>query len=304
MKNITLKLFSLLIAAMLAYYVHSDSSEGVVAITVPVELKGLPADRVVTAPFPRQVQLSVKGPSFLLAQLFSNPPSMRVKVPPDVGAHYQISFSKSDVTLPAGIKVISIEPPTMDFTFDTLIKKNVPVQLLQTGTLKNGLKIADTVIAPSTITISGPQGEVGSIKSVETEPIDLKEITSDIEKTLDVKKVGRWTEFSASEVHVRIDLVKEQKERSFSNLPVEIRTLQKQALELQPASVSVEISGPKEVVEGLSEEAIVPYVKLGPDDELDKNYAVSVDLPRGVSVVIIEPGKVKVSQAAPPLKKK
>ncbi|MCO6432623.1 MAG: hypothetical protein J5J00_17355 [Deltaproteobacteria bacterium] len=303
MKNLTLKLFSLLIAVMLAYYVHSDSSEGVVAITVPIELKGLPADRIVTSPFPRQVQLSVKGPSFLLGQLYPNPPSMRVKVPPDVGNRFTVTFNKSDVNLPAGIKVISIEPSTMEFTFDTLAKKEVPVQVLQAGSLKSGIKIAEMAVIPSTVSITGPQSELAAIKSIATEAIELGEISADTEMTLELKKVGRWTEFSASEVHLKISLVKEQKERSFADLPVEIRTMQRQAFELEPAKVMIEVSGPKEVINGIKAEAVVPYVKLGPEDAPGKSYQVNVDLPKGVAVVIIEPDKVRVSEPQPPKKK-
>ncbi len=211
MKNLSLKIFSLIVAALLAYYVHSDTNEGVIGLSVPVELKGLPADRVVIYPLARQVQVSIKGPSFLLSQIYASPPSFRVKLPEDLGNRFVAILNKKDLTLPPTIQVMRVEPSEIEFKFDKLIKKTVPVQVTQIGTVPEGFKITEITAEPKELVVTGPQTELMTIKRVETEPIDLREMNTDTERDVTLRFMMQQSELSATVVKVKVKVLSTHK---------------------------------------------------------------------------------------------
>src|SRR4051812_12898463 len=115
MRNLSLKIFSFLCAAMLAYFVHSDTNEGEIGISVPVELKGLPADKIVILPLERRAQISIKGPSFLLSQIYASPPAFKVRIPEEAGNEWVGLLNKKDLGLPPGVQIMRVDPPEMKF---------------------------------------------------------------------------------------------------------------------------------------------------------------------------------------------
>lgn len=215
MKNWSLKLFSLLVAAMLSYYVHSDTNEGVIGVSVPVELKGLPADKMVIYPLIRQAQVSIKGPSFLLSQIYASPPSFRVKIPEEAGNRFVAVLNKKDLTLPPTVQVMRVEPPEIEFTFDKLIKKIVPVQVTQIGTVGEGFKVSSITANPPQVTLSGPLTELMNVSRVETEPIDLREMNANTERDVAVRYMGKQSEISNSmvKVIVNVEAVEQDKDK-------------------------------------------------------------------------------------------
>lgn len=294
MKNIVLKLFSLVIAALLFYYVNSESNEGDITISVPVELKGVPANKTVLWPQSRQIKISIKGPSFLLPPIYTSPPPFRVKVPSDVGNKFTAVFKKSEVVLPPSVKVIGIDPPEMEFTFDDLVRKEVGVKVTQVGVLREGLKLDEMKVSPEKITITGPKTEVSDIQWIETDPIDFREVAESVERELALRQIGRLADVSANQVSVRLTVSSVNAEKRFDNMAIEVRSVGGESVTLSPQTVSVEVSGAKEKLSGLNASDIIVYVKLAPPLSEGTALAVFVDLPKGIDLVAADPPQVKI----------
>lgn len=294
MKNIGLRIFSLIVATMLAYYVHSDTNEGVAGISVPVELKGLPSDMVVIYPLVRQAQVSLKGPSFLLSQIYASPPAFKVKVPEKVENRFVAQLNRNDLSLPPAVKLMRVEPSEMEFTFDRIVKKDVPVQVTQIGAPPDGIKLADISAKPKSVTVTGPQTEIKDLNRVDTEPIDLREITSDVEKELPLRLQARQSELSEAAVMVKVSVSSIQAERVFEEVPVEVRSIIQDGGIIEPSAVRVKIIGPKERVNSMRKEEVVPYVKIQSEPGKNEEFRVLLDLPKPFTVLLIEPEKVKV----------
>lgn len=293
MKNFGLKAFSLLVAAMLAYFVHSDTNEGIIGISVPVELNGLPADKVIIYPPLRQAQVSIKGPSFLMSQIYSSPPSFKVKVPANVGNRFVAVLNKDDLAFPPSVEVIRVEPAEIEFTFDTLVRKEVPVQVTQIGTPPDGVKLSEIAVKPAKVTVSGPQTEVAKLKRVETEPIDLREVRSEAERELALRFNLKQSELSTQSVAVKISVTTVQGDKKFDGLPIEVRSTAADTLVVSPEKVTVKVSGPKDRINALKKEEVIPYVRIGKDEKAGE-YPILFELPKGVDMTSAEPEKVKV----------
>lgn len=292
MKNLGIKSFSLLVAVLLAYFVHSERNE--MGISVPVELRGLPVSKLVVLPSSRQVQVSLRGPSFLLAQIYSSLPSFHVRVPSDVGNRFIASLDKNDLALPPGVEVVSVDPTQIEFTLDNLIKKEVPVHVEQFGVPNDGVKISEISPKPNKIVVSGAEADLANLSALSTEPLDVRDITSDVEKELNLKINNKFNEISATQVKVKITVASLSIERVFSDTPVEVRSLSGEMAKVQPEKVHVKISGPKDRISALRNEEIVPYIRIHKETVDGNEFKVQIDLPKSVNLIAVDPSTVKV----------
>ena len=295
MKNIGLKIFSLIVASLLAYFVHSDTNEGVISIAVPVEMKGLSPERMVIHPLVRQAQVSIKGPSFLLSQIYASPPVFRVRVPEGVGNRFTAVLNRSDLTLPPTVEILSVEPNEMEFTFDQIIKKELPVEIVKIGSPTEDVKISEISAEPAKVILTGPQTELKDVSKIETEPLDLREIESDLLREVALQLPSRHSTVSASVVKVKVAVSMLQSERTFEDLPIEVRSLIPYAGSIEPKKINLKLTGPKDRINNLKEADIIPYIKLTEAAPRNGQLKVMFDLPRSITVLSADPESVRIT---------
>jgi hypothetical protein len=60
----------------------------------------------------------------------------------------------------------------------------------------------------------------------------------------------------------------------------------------------VEVSGPKKLISRIQEKKIIPYVRVNSDLTEPAQLDVSVDLPKGLELVVVEPASITISPTA------
>ncbi|MBN8548043.1 MAG: YbbR-like domain-containing protein [Deltaproteobacteria bacterium] len=303
MKNLSLKIFSLIAAILLAHFVNSEGNSSVIGFFVPVEIKNLPRDKVLLWPLTPQAQVSVKGPSFLVSNVASSPPTFKVKIPSDVQTQYVATLSKTDLALPPNVEVVSVDPNEIKFTFDTLVEKELPVEVTKLGTLSSGLKVDDVSLSPARVRVRGPESRLRDVDSVQTEPIDLREIESSFTKDFPLRPPAALVEVLPQHITISYKVSRVYSQRKFTALPVEIRSVSSLKYTLSPSNVTLEVSGPLDRVSALKAEDLIPFVRVPAGDDIASGQLdVATELPEGISVVQIDPPKVQVvksTSAAP-----
>lgn len=300
-RNLGLKAFSVLLALVMAYAVNSESNAGVVTVVVPLEFQGLPVDRVVTRPAKKSVQVTLKGPSFMIGSVASSPPSIKVKLPNLVEDRVPVSFKASDMHLPPGVDVLAFDPSEAEVVLESLESKEVRVEVPRLGQLPNGLTLDGIQISPKTIVVRGPRTEVRQLKSIETDPVDLREFEDSRKIELRIRLPGGQTHASTERVSALVEVSQLPSERVFKNRPVELRGLPGlSGVRLLPSEVSVVISAPSDIVEDLDPSDIIPFVRV--KDRLSAQtteISVDVETPtecKGTCKIIrIEPTKITLS---------
>lgn len=311
-KNLALKAFSILLALVLAYAVNSESNAGVITVVVPLEFHGLPIDRVVTRPTKKSVQVTLKGPSFMIGSVASSPPSIRVKVPNQPDERFPVSFKASDMHLPPGVDVLAFDPTETELVLESLESKEVRVEVPRLGQLRSGLTLDGIQISPKTVIVRGPRTEVRQLKSVETEPVDLRDLEGSEKVELRLRSAGNQATLSTEKVSALIEVSQIPLERVFKGRAVELRAAAGLGnLRVEPSEVSVVVAAPADIVSGIESSQVIPYVRLrekptsGPGDIVE--LQVEVETPSGSKVVRVEPNRVAVRgelQKAPPIKSK
>lgn len=294
MKNLNLQLFSLLVALLLALFVNSESNSSVLGFVVPVEIRNLPTGKTILLQSNTQVQVTIKGPSFLISRVVSSLPIFKVNIPSEVQNRFVATLNSSDLALPPYVQVLSIEPSEIEFTFDNMTNVDLPVVVPRIGSLPENLRLGDISIEPPTVTVTGPESEVRELRGIETFPVDLRDLHSDLDKTINLRNPSRLSKLSQQQVDVRIKVSSVQSELRFSSLPIEIRAGGGKTHEIAPNAVNVQISGAREILALVAKEQVIPYVRIQDSSQPGTELQVAVELPKGVEASGIEPAKVRL----------
>ena len=111
---------------------------------------------------------------------------------------------KINAQLGNATEVISLEPDTIIFPFETLFVKKVPVVLNSKIGFKSGYGILnDYIVKPDSINVIGTEADVSQITRAETEILNLKEVSDTINSVLFLKKFeNNKIKFSRNSVNV------------------------------------------------------------------------------------------------------
>ncbi len=297
MKNLGLKLWSIVIALALTIFVHGQGNRSVISLIVPVELRNLSSDRIVLLPNAPQAQVTVRGPSYVLSDLSSEPLSFSVRVPEEVGNRYVTPLQSTMLQLPPSVEVANIDPSEIEFVLDTIIEKEIKIEVPRIGSLREDYRLVGITVIPPTIKVRGPKTELESLESIETEQIDLRSFTSSADKVLNIKERGRFVQIEPKKVNVRVEVNSIAREKRFRDVPVNIENgVDGRAYSLEPGKISLELSGPKGVINKLTKKDLNAYVEM-PEDFGSVGVGVSTELPVKLSL----PDRVELAYVTPEL---
>lgn len=299
-RNLGLKALSLLIAIVLAYVVNSDRNTSVITVIIPVEIQNIPTGKVLVAPSRRELQVTLRGPTFIVGPISSSPPVARVRMPETVSQRFKATFTPGDFSLPNGVDVLSIEPPDLELMFDDLVTRDVYVEVPRMGRLRDDYKLDGIELDPQTVTLTGPANEVKDVQRVETSPIDLGAFGETREIELALRPPGILVSVQPRRVLAKIRVSPQLREKRFVGRPVEVRLgAGAKASDVAPRVVDVIVSGPAPMFESLDASAVLPYVRVA-EDQAKGDTGVLVDLPTGISLVRVEPPTVRLTQVSVP----
>jgi YbbR domain-containing protein len=290
-----LKLLSLCAAVSLWYVVTTNISS--LTITVPVEVVNVPDDTLLIASSVNQVAVRVRGPSFLLNTGLDGLKALKVALPKDVSHRYVVPIKPDELSLPSGVSVTSVDPSEVELRFDRKASKLISVEIPRVGRISDGYRLQGVSWSPDMVLVEGPAALLQDLKAVETYPLDLAALSESGSQELSLRKpVGSMT-LSADRVTVAVDVLPIPTKRVFRRKKLEIRIVEGETRSASPKEVRVTVSGPRRVVEGLSEADVIPFVRLSETDRPGSAVTVSVDRPAGVAIESIEPATVEVRGA-------
>ena len=294
MKNLGLKLFSLIIALGLFHFVNSEGNSSVVGFVAPVEVRNLSASKIIVWPETLEARVTVKGPAYLVSRIATSKQTFKLTLPEQVPDRYVGQLLKADLALPAPVDVLTIDPPEIELLLENVSEKTVPVVLPRIGSLPSELQLEEIRIAPASVTLRGPESGVNAINALETDPVDLREVDHSVSFESRIRSPGKHIRLMPETVQVDVTVSSVQSERTFADLEVEIRSRGELKFGIKPRRVSVTVRGAMEAIDALDPELMIPFVRLTPDDVAGTSIEVNVDLPEGVQLGVVEPKTVGV----------
>jgi hypothetical protein len=179
--NLVWKLASLSVAILLWFAVVGEP-ELVAIQPVPLLYRNLPGNLLLVSDAPDQVRAELRGPSGRLTRTTLSDMVAAVDLAGVTAPGTQtFTLAESDFNLPQGVTFLRAVPSQVTLRFDHTSNKDVPVEILFTGKLRPGYRLAAKTVEPATLNVSGPESRVSGIQSAQTDPVDLSGVTANTE---------------------------------------------------------------------------------------------------------------------------
>jgi len=175
MKNLGLKLVSLLLACILWWYVSLPRREQVHerVVSATLSLVGVPAHLVITTPDIRSsVSVRVRGRKSDLRTLASQSLEASADLSSiNKAGDVEITIRPQHINVPEEIEVVSIEPNKIRFRVEPLRQRAVPIRPYLEGTVPAGFIVGEATAEPALALCSGPATQIMKLSEVTTERI-------------------------------------------------------------------------------------------------------------------------------------
>jgi YbbR domain-containing protein len=255
-RNPGLKIISVLIALGLWMFVNAGQRGAVEALQVPISYRSLPTGLVIINRPTDFVKIEVAGPRTLLSLL--DPERLTLKL---------------DLTgVPTGRSDFKINSAMFNVPRQTSVTRITPAEVQ--------------------IFVSGPSRYVMPLTEADTDPLDIKGASADLQRIVGLTSPNHDVHLSAEKVTAAVDIGEIIANREFKGVAVQVRDTDHK-YRLDPAKATITLRGPVLKLSSLDPTGIV-YVDAKDGTPGSHDMAVQVDLPDGMELVKQEPEKVRI----------
>lgn len=188
--------------------------------SVPLRLKNVPGDVVLTSELPSELRIGVKDrgtvlANYMLGQTFY-PVTLDFKDYENKGARVRIPVAtlmkKIAGQLNQSTKLLTIRPDTIEFIYTKGKAKKVPVKMQGKIALDRQYYVSDIIYDPDSVMVYAPQEILDTITTAYTQPIDFDNtITDTIRHRVNLAKVkGAKFTPSSDDVTILVDIYAEK----------------------------------------------------------------------------------------------
>lgn len=294
-KDIFLKILSLAFAVLLWFFVVlEDKVEQV--LTVNVKVKHLPKKLILVKPPPRKITVYVTGPRSILRTI-RRPLKFKLDLEGYKPGRYVISLSERQIErkikLPAGLKVIKIDPKQFEIVLEKEIEKILPVEPGIYGSPAQGWKIAKIEVIPNKVKVYGPQSLVNRLRRIHTAPIDINGLSGSVIRKVPLDLPDLIKVKGSKTVEVHIKFTEHVVTREIKDLPIVVKGASSK-VELSPPKITAILQGPEHILGPFSNLQIKAFVDVRDLKPGIYKIKVQLQLPAGIRLIRLTPPKIKV----------
>lgn len=159
---------------VIAFWALVTSRQGeITTVMAPVRMHGLPGNLVLVRTTPEEVDVQLKS----FSTLTPLPSKLDIAADLDLSGiregQTSIRIKSSDLNLPSGMTMSSVNPPAVRIVAERKERKTVPVRVVWRGKLPRGLAESSLIVEPASVVVEGPAGQIARVDSVATEEIDV-----------------------------------------------------------------------------------------------------------------------------------
>jgi len=178
-ENIGWKLLALGLSFAL-WVILGHDQETAASVSAQVRYKDLADGLEISSGVPETVTLELRGPSRRLQHENLATVSVILDFARVQGPGEQtFDITASNANLPLGVSFSRAIPAQIRLRFERLIAREIPIEARYTGTLPAGYRVERIEFQPANLRVSGPEGHVALVRSVQTDPIDLTGIVGE-----------------------------------------------------------------------------------------------------------------------------
>ncbi|MBM9537645.1 CdaR family protein [Desulfobulbus alkaliphilus] len=296
-----LKLLSLVIGISLWHFVVGEDQVEVI-LTIPLELRNMPADLVIANQYRKDIEVAVRGTRRLIQEIRQQNISRPVDLSRAQPGAMLVSNTPETIAIPRGVSVQRVQPSSITLMVDRLGQREFTITPAVEGEPAAGYFLKELVLNPATITVTGPRTVLDRETGLTTSVINLDELThsATLQVHLDLSEALVQL-LGETVIEVDVLLGEIMVRRTVDNIPVNIRDSRRPA-RAEPAMVSVDAEIPEPILQVTPEPAMLFRAAVNDPvetDSVDLPVTVSgINLPGHASIIIlgVTPEKVRIVQ--------
>ena len=303
-KNWVLKLVSLFFALFLWYFVVGEDKVDM-NVTLPVEIVNLPRDLIISNQFKKQIEVTISGQRSLIRGMSEQHISRSIDLSKATPGTIVIPNDPDSISLPRGLSILRVQPPTLTLLLDRLIQKELPIKPILVGKVHKDFRLDSVTVDPLALKISGPQAILDQEENLKTLPIVINGLSESAVKQVSLALKNEISDLIGEPVvAVRLNLSALKKEMKFTDIPIDFEHDKGKQTEiiyrLSPPKVSIKAEIPQGMIRkpnGLKSlfQARVKPVNLQPGS---LKLKVLVEAPAQIKIISVSPDTVtlKISE--------
>jgi YbbR domain-containing protein len=291
-RDMALRLISLALAVGLWIFVNAGQHGSLDNFNVPVSYRDLPLGFILTNPHPEFVKIQVSGPRTLLSIIDPAHLTLRLDLTGVGIGQASFKISPDAFPVPRHTEVTSIVPSQIILDIDRNVSREVPVHLVLAGAAGEGYKIAATEAAPTVVLIRGPSRTVAHVDQVDTEPLSVAGITSDLSRSVDLMAPSSTVRLEPDEVTAKVTVAQAIVDKEFKNIPINLRDTELK-FRLDARHLDLILRGPMLTLANIDLKNAA-YIEAAGFSPGTYSVPVQINLPDGVALVRQTPEKVKL----------
>jgi len=212
--------FFFLLLSVLFWFLTAMNKDYPTTISYPVRYIKFPEKQVLVNDIPDRLELSVNAGGYTLLKyklrsyidpiIFDVETFSPNRVLGDLSTMYiKTNSAREDITKQlADIEIVSISPDTLFFQFADKMSKKVPVEPdFEISFEKQYMQVGPYLVEPDSVTISGPEVIIDTIKVVNTEQVIMSDVNRSFDMELKMQPQNK-VEFDPLEVWIQVPIEK------------------------------------------------------------------------------------------------
>lgn len=185
LENLGLKISAILIAIFLWLFVTSQG-QSEIFFEIPLEFKNIPVGLGIASDGKKTVQVTIRGQELMIKNI--RPSDVRVYVDLSNAKAGKDTYyiAKDDVKLPYGVKVMNVQPSSLQIRLDETVSKTVTIKPTITGLPEKGFSVNAIRVEPATLSVQGLRSEIMKIRELRTEPMDITGLQETTSQSLNI----------------------------------------------------------------------------------------------------------------------
>ncbi len=297
--NPGLKLISIVLASFLWYSINVLERDAERVVELPVSVRKIPAELVLTTPPAKPVAVTLRGPRTILDGVDEHKSRLLVDMS-GIGpgeTRMDLNGAMVDPELPRRLKVLRMQPVRLKLNVERLARRRLPVRPDLAGAPAFGYTVAESTVTPDFIEVTGPASKVDELKEISTEPIDLHGVATTLERRALLEWVADFVTFVPDRVRVAVRLEEVMVSREFKRVTITVRNGEGLRAKVTPEVLDLTIHGPQRVLANYKiAEGAVTLDTAGLEAGVHRLsvQAVLVTLPGELEVVARQPETLRV----------
>jgi YbbR domain-containing protein len=289
--NLGLRILAVVLAVGLWVFVNSAERGSVEQLTVPINYSTLPQGMVIVNRPATSVKVEITGPRSLLSLLDPERLTLKIDLRSIAAGQSEFKIYPSMFNVGRNTAVTSISPDSLSLDIDRMVTRDVPVHLAVEDRVAPGYTISSVDITPPNVTVVGPSRYVAPLTSVNTEPFDLKGLTSDTNRSVEITPPDPSLGLSTGHVDARVNVTQAITDRQIRS-EVEVKDSDFK-YRVEPKQATLTIRGPALKLAGLAPKGLA-YVDADGLAPGSHELPLQVTVPDGMQLMRQSPDKVKL----------